>query len=384
MIKNIVCWMPTLTDHMSFTYSEIAKNLGIRMLCYVTKDSHKMRREQGWVDTPVRCLRKERIPKVGFFIFSILKLIKNRKSIHFFGSPFEDKRLFFLICIAVRLKIKVYLISESYSTISQSYLSADRGLLLTAKSFLRPYIYKMYIYLIGQNLQGIFAISELACEQYVSAGLNPDKIFPFGYFVPSLNDLKKNKQKDVKNLKLVYVGSLIPIKGLDILIDAVYKARLNGCNVSLDVYGPGDEKKYKFENKYINYKGVIPFGQTQKFIINYDILVLPSNYDGWGVVVNEAILVGLAVICSDKVGSSTLVTSTGVGNTFPRGNIKYLSEIIQKYESKRYLLKKTNVACRKTSKIIQPNYAASHMINVINAQLDNTMLPLAPWYSLKN
>jgi glycosyltransferase involved in cell wall biosynthesis len=35
-----------------------------------------------------------------------------------------------------------------------------------------------------------------------------------------------------------------------------------------------------------------------------DIFVLPSRYDGWGVVVNQALGAGLPIICSDAVGAA--------------------------------------------------------------------------------
>ena len=41
--------------------------------------------------------------------------------------------------------------------------------------------------------------------------------------------------------------------------------------------------------------------------------MLPSHADDWGVVVNEALQSGLAVVVSDKAGAAELVQSSGAG-----------------------------------------------------------------------
>src|SRR5262249_36551119 len=49
-----------------------------------------------------------------------------------------------------------------------------------------------------------------------------------------------------------------------------------------------------------------------------NVFVLPSLHDGWGVVINQAISAGMAVIASDTVGAAIdLVTDHVNGHLFP-------------------------------------------------------------------
>lgn len=63
------------------------------------------------------------------------------------------------------------------------------------------------------------------------------------------------------------------------------------------------------------------------FMQRADIFILPSIYDGWGAVVNEALQAGCYVICSDAAGASDLILNDErLGSVFHRGNVKQLAK----------------------------------------------------------
>ncbi len=47
-----------------------------------------------------------------------------------------------------------------------------------------------------------------------------------------------------------------------------------------------------------------------------DLLILPSIFDGWGAVVNEALGRGMRVLCSNGCGSSVLLDGEQRGSVF--------------------------------------------------------------------
>jgi glycosyltransferase involved in cell wall biosynthesis len=62
-----------------------------------------------------------------------------------------------------------------------------------------------------------------------------------------------------------------------------------------------------------------------------DVLVLPSSYEPFGVVVNEAMLCGCPVIVSDRVGARfDLVKEGETGFTFPSGNVEALAAVLRR------------------------------------------------------
>ncbi len=79
-----------------------------------------------------------------------------------------------------------------------------------------------------------------------------------------------------------------------------------------------------------------------------DVFVLPSRYDGWGVVVNQAIGAGLPVICSDQVGAGyDLVADGENGWIFKAGDVDALAEKMASFTRDFSLAETMGTASRK-------------------------------------
>ena len=58
-----------------------------------------------------------------------------------------------------------------------------------------------------------------------------------------------------------------------------------------------------------------------------DVLVLPSSFEPWGLVINEAMCFGMPIVASDRVGAAADLVKPGTnGFTFPAGNVQALAE----------------------------------------------------------
>ena len=72
--------------------------------------------------------------------------------------------------------------------------------------------------------------------------------------------------------------------------------------------------------------GTISQHQIPQYLYNSDVLILPSLYDGWGAVVNEALQAGCFVICSNACGASALLDKNNkLGLVFNAGDDKDLA-----------------------------------------------------------
>jgi glycosyltransferase involved in cell wall biosynthesis len=61
-----------------------------------------------------------------------------------------------------------------------------------------------------------------------------------------------------------------------------------------------------------------------------DVLVLPSDYEPWGVVINEAAAAGMAIVASDQVASAHELVIDGLnGHLFPAGDGVALSRALE-------------------------------------------------------
>lgn len=374
---KIVAWHPLLTDHQAYTYGAVVPLVdSFRVNVWRTSDA--VREAHGWKRlSPI--LRDEQIvPARGWWLWSREVIDQEKDAWHLFGSPFEDRRQIIVMIMAVMMGRKVGVISEPYSVSRAGYFSARPTLMDRVKFYLRPVCYKAYGAVLGQRLKVVFAISRLACKQFRQMGVPTGRIASFGYFVPSACASVKSTAGPAV-LRTVFVGSLIERKGIDVAVEAVRRLRAAGKAVTLDIYGPGDPEAWH-ETDGVRYRGVIPFGKVASVLARYEALILPSRFDGWGVIGNEAIQVGVPVIASDASGIADVISAGGCGLTFCSGNVGDLERCLRSWIDHPRLRTKAAVAANATALLLEPRVAASYLVRTLEASAAEMPLPASPWY----
>jgi len=309
---KIVSWQSVLTDHQSHTLRALQEVAGEPVVIISGVKVLKERKGQGWTEPDTTGLDVRYLPSSGWWREGVSILQEDPLAIHLFNGLWGDRRFFFFLLEAQRRGIKTGLVTEPYSEVATGYLNEESTLKNHVKVILRPWLYRLAGFLVAKKLHAVFAISEKAVQQFLKIGVRKECMFPFGYFVPAMENDRREPPEQVPGLRLVFVGSLIKRKGIQTLVEAMKACHEQGVDVSLDVYGPGDESMLA-SAEAVRYRGVIPFGEAQRVIAAYDLLVLPSLYDGWGVVVNEALLQGVPALVSDQVGARALVEKSGAG-----------------------------------------------------------------------
>lgn len=172
-------------------------------------------------------------------------------------------------------------------------------------------------------------------------------------------------------LRILFSGSLIMRKGLDIAIAAVQRVNAATVRVLLDIYGPGDIRKYLIDDLLgITYKGVYPQGDGQRIISAYDLLLVPSRHEGWGVVVNEALMQGVPVVVSDRVGAKILLEGTGTGMIFRNEDIAQLADLLVDLSKNPHRIATMKSQCEGVRDLITPQSAAKYLMQVFKHHFD--------------
>ena len=156
-----------------------------------------------------------------------------------------------------------------------------------------------------------------------------------------IKPLKKKKYQSKKNkIKIVYIGRISEEKNLSLLFKLIESSK----SLTLSIYGK-DEINLKsdlnvdLKNK-VKFKGSILNKKIKTKIKEYDLLILPSKFEPWGLVIEEAIYNGIPVICSDKVGShKDLIKSLKLGYVFENNSLKSLKYCIKKIRNSTKLSK---------------------------------------------
>ncbi len=98
----------------------------------------------------------------------------------------------------------------------------------------------------------------------------------------------------------VYVGRYAQVKGLDVMLRAYSRYREQRADVwPLHCYGKGDLQTMLAETPGVVDHGFLQPADLAGALAGHGVMVLPSRYEPWGVVVAEAAATGMPVVCSN-------------------------------------------------------------------------------------
>lgn len=99
-----------------------------------------------------------------------------------------------------------------------------------------------------------------------------------------------------------------------------------------------------------------------------DLMVLPSDYDAFGVVVNEAMLCGCPVAASDRVGARfDLIQPGKTGVVFRCGDVDALAELLRSLGADPGRLRSMSVAARHRMETWSPRENVAGLVHAIQA-----------------
>ena len=173
----------------------------------------------------------------------------------------------------------------------------------------------------------IYSISTSVKDYLLSATGVKSKVIYNGIDIDGI--LSKNRPYSPdKVLKLVQVGRLYhPVKGQDVLIEAVKIIKLKGGDVHLYLIGDGPSREYLENliskndlNKNITLLGAKSQQYIFEHLCEYDLFVQPSINEGFGLTVAEAMAAKLPVLISENQGPLEIIDNGKYGFSFKNGD----------------------------------------------------------------
>ncbi|MGI0084716.1 MAG: glycosyltransferase, partial [Nitrososphaerales archaeon] len=115
-----------------------------------------------------------------------------------------------------------------------------------------------------------------------------------------------------------------------------------------------------------------------------DLLVLPSEYEPFGVVVNEMMLCGHGAIVSDRVGARfDLIREGETGFVFPCGNIDALAKLLRDTLSNREDLRRYGEAAKRRVMEWSPENYGQGLIEAVRLAIHRRNVSTLPDYSIR-
>lgn len=162
------------------------------------------------------------------------------------------------------------------------------------------------------------------------------------------------KKFEIECFDILFVGNLLPNKGLDILIKALegaenFQLRVAGSTDTNRIYTERIEKmiEEKGLSSQIDLIGFVSKDDLSELFKKSDILVVPSFYEGFGIVYLEALGYGLPIIGSTRGGAGEIISDGEEGFLLHPGKVEDLRNCLDKVRNKPEILKEMSVKARK-------------------------------------
>lgn len=198
--------------------------------------------------------------------------------------------------------------------------------------------------LIMRSADAVIASGTAAKQFALRIGTDPEKLL---FTIQSSEDLMTHRRRAVGRpqgsiFRIVFLGRHIPSKGLDILLQAFANLQRRHSNIDLVIGGIGPcTEEWRTLARQLNLRNVTFHGpvlpsDVAEFLQQASVFVLPSCVRGnvgepWGLVVNEAMSLGLPIVVSSAVGAGYDLVENGVnGFVFSEGNSDALALILEK------------------------------------------------------
>ncbi len=201
---------------------------------------------------------------------------------------------------------------------------------------------------LSRLVDGVLAIGTLNRRYWIEQGFDPARVFSMPYAVDNARfragaeAAAADRAQFLARLglppdrpRILFSGKLTPIKAPDVLLEAV--ARLAEPRASLCLVGDGPlraslEARARALGiaERVCFAGFRNQRELPAFYDAADVFVLPSRQEPWGLVVNEAMNAGRAIVVSDKVGAGPDLVRPGEnGAIVPAGDVDALAAALK-------------------------------------------------------
>jgi glycosyltransferase involved in cell wall biosynthesis len=238
----------------------------------------------------------------------------------------------------------------------------EATLISKPRHLLNQVLKRGFFFLLDKLCDGFLAIGTLNRQYYQSNGIKDEKLFLLPYAVDNAFFQEKTRRAAERRDELrrhlgltedwpviLFAGKLMERKRAADLWEAYRRLSPDGVApppAYLLLVGDGDRRRALQQQakqtgwQTVKFPGFINQQELPRYYDLCDVFVLPSVYEPWGLVVNEAMNAGRPVIVSDQVGCAPDLLKPGVnGWIFRGGDPESLHQVLKEALAHRNALR---------------------------------------------
>lgn len=286
-----------------------------------------------WTYLPNRSPRPRLDRFYGLFNPAIIRLVSQSDCCVVYGHAYLS---FWLAILVAKLTRKPLLL-----TTDSTYLDPLDGgnWKIPLKKIFLPNLYN--------HVADALLVPSTAAKRYIhSLGVAEDRIFVAPYSVDNEAIARVAQQSDRQATRerwnisqtsqvVIFCAKLIERKRPNDLLEAFAIANVPDSHLVIVGDGPL-ATSLRLEAKELNvadrvhFLGFVKYSQLPEIYAASDLLVHPAEWEPYGLIVNEAMVCGVPVVVSDRVGAGyDLVTDDVTGFSYPCKNIESLAKILE-------------------------------------------------------
>ena len=218
-------------------------------------------------------------------------------------------------------------------------------------------------YLYNQVADAVLVLSSASKNFIHSLGVPQEKIFLTPYVVDndSIASTARGSSRSAMRAEwnipdeataVVFCAKFIPRKRPQDVVEAFAAAHTTNSYLIMVGDGPLAEdlksqvQQLGIENK-VRFLGLVKYSHLPQVYAACDVLAFSSEYEPYGLPVNEAMICGIPVVVSDRIGAGyDLVTEGKTGFTYPCGQVDALTTIFEKIFSQPKQLQAMGAAAK--------------------------------------
>jgi glycosyltransferase involved in cell wall biosynthesis len=256
-----------------------------------------------------------------------------------------------------------------------------------SRSIFKRLLQRVFGKSLAPKAAGALSISRFATQFYKSLNVRDRRIYPFGYFRTARSADGLIHLRNDNRIEIIFVGQLIHRKGIDILLEALQPLFKQYSNLFLVLIGGGEgldsiqqhASALGLTDRLI-IEGIMASDKIQARVAAADLLVLPSRWDGWGIVVNEALSVGVPAIASDRCGAADIIRNGVNGYVFRSEDVSDLRNCLSDFLSRQSEWPDFRANAVATGNDVSVEAAAPYLIDCVKHMMGTLgERPVPPW-----